>query len=54
MSQQGVTIGEGDVVLFHTGWTDAMLRVILSSGSPRSGYSIMTRPGIWRHLSRSL
>ncbi|MBL6821104.1 MAG: cyclase family protein [Proteobacteria bacterium] len=25
MEEQGVTIGEGDVVLFHTGWTDAML-----------------------------
>ena len=25
MKAQGITIGEGDVVLFHTGWTDAML-----------------------------
>jgi kynurenine formamidase len=25
MNEQGITIGEGDVVLFHTGWTDAML-----------------------------
>jgi len=24
MTAQGITIGEGDVVLFHTGWTDAM------------------------------
>ena len=27
MKEQGITIGEGDVVLFHTGWTDAMLAV---------------------------
>ena len=27
MKAQGITIGEGDVVLFHTGWTDAMLEV---------------------------
>ena len=26
MKAQGITIGEGDVVLFHTGWTDAMLQ----------------------------
>ena len=25
MKEQGITIGEGDVVLFHTGWTDAKL-----------------------------
>jgi hypothetical protein len=25
MNEQGIMIGEGDVVLFHTGWTDAML-----------------------------
>lgn len=25
MEEQGIMIGEGDVVLFHTGWTDAML-----------------------------
>ncbi|GAA6194177.1 cyclase family protein [Phaeobacter gallaeciensis] len=23
---QGVTMGEGDIILFHTGWTDAMLK----------------------------
>jgi len=25
MEDQGVVVGEGDVVLFHTGWTEAML-----------------------------
>ncbi|MDX1376709.1 MAG: cyclase family protein [Burkholderiales bacterium] len=25
MKAQGVTVNEGDVILFHTGWTDAML-----------------------------
>ena len=35
MDQQGLAIGEGDVVLFHTGWTDAKLNADPSNGFRR-------------------
>ena len=53
MEEQGITIGEGDVVLFHTGWTDAML-----AADPATWGANL--PGIdndsarfWRSLSQS-
>ena len=47
MSQQKITIGEGDVVLFHTGWTDAML-----DSDPEQWVS--TIPGIDNDAARYL
>ena len=47
MSQQKITIGEGDVVLFHTGWTDAML-----NSDPEQWVS--TIPGIDNDAARYL
>ena len=47
MSQQKITISEGDVVLFHTGWTDAML-----NSDPEQWVS--TIPGIDNDAARYL
>ena len=47
MRAQGVTVGEGDVVLFHTGWTDAKL-----SSAPDEWNS--TIPGITNDAARYL
>ena len=47
MDQQGLTIGEGDVVLFHTGWTDAKL-----NADPEQWVS--TIPGIDNDAARFL
>ena len=47
MDQQGLTIGEGDVVLFHTGWTDAKL-----NADPEKWVS--TIPGIDNDAARFL
>ena len=47
MSQQKITIGEGDVVFFHTGWTDAML-----DSDPEQWVS--TIPGIDNDAARYL
>ena len=47
MSQQKITIGEGDVVMFHTGWTDAML-----DSDPEQWVS--TIPGIDNDAARYL
>ena len=47
MTEQGITVGEGDVVLFHTGWTDAKL-----TAAPDLWVS--TIPGITNEAARSL
>lgn len=45
MTAQGISVGEGDVVLFHTGWTDAKL-----SAAPEEWVS--TIPGITNEAAR--
>jgi len=45
MTAQGISVGEGDVVLFHTGWTDAKL-----SSAPQEWVS--TIPGITNEAAR--
>jgi kynurenine formamidase len=45
MTAQGISVGEGDVVLFHTGWTDAKL-----SAAPQEWVS--TIPGITNEAAR--
>ena len=47
MTAQGVTEGEGDVVLFHTGWTDAKL-------TAEPGLWVSTIPGITNEAARFL
>ena len=47
LKKQGVTIGEGDVVLLHTGWTDSMLE-----SNPQLWVS--TIPGITNDAARFL
>ncbi len=47
MTEQGVTVGEGDVVLFHTGWTDAKL-------TAEPGLWVSTIPGITNEAARFL
>ena len=32
MKTQGISINEGDIILFYTGWTDAKLKAILKHG----------------------
>lgn len=45
MTAQGISVGEGDVLLFHTGWTDAKL-----SSAPQEWVS--TIPGITNEAAR--